>query len=596
MWLFRVGLRRAVPSSLQLLLVASVLVPMALFTVGAWESHDQHYQNAEARIEREAASLSEHTDKVFETQELLLQQVSQLVRGLSWAQIRQSQDLWSALKKMAAEVPQVDALFLVDDQGKLALTTRVFPAPALDLRDSDYYQAGQHPERVYLGMSVVGTLARHAVFNLSMPRATGNGGFDGVIVASVSPDYFMRFYGTITLPQDRPAISLMREDGQRLVDFPARDAAGQDTASPVVTAFKRHEGFFYARIDRIPRLVGYKKLADYPAFLSFAIDERTIRASWHRALLPWAVLALGTGALLVGTTLLAIRRTQREAAAVDRAQASYVDLVEEIERRKRAEASLLQSQKLEALGQLTGGVAHDFNNLLQVVGGNLELLESQVGDPRGKRIVERCQSTVQRGTKLVQQLLAFARRQPLNFETFDLNDRILAIRELLDQIAPRIRVELDLSDELWPIESDATQVELALLNLVMNARDAMPAGGHVVIATSNHSFAAGSDLTGDFVSLSVKDGGCGIAPELLARVWEPFFTTKAAGKGTGLGLSMVYGFAKQSGGDATIASEVGKGTVVTLYLPKGLPAPRYGNPASKRMAPDSAKIVPFARS
>ena len=596
MWPFGVGLRRAVPPSLQLLLVASVLAPMALFTLGAWETHDQLYANAEAKVVREAASLNEHTDKVLETQELLLQQAHNLVRGQSWEDIRRSRPLWEALHKLVAEVPQVDALFLVEPNGSLALTTRNFPASVLDLQDRDYFVAQRDGDAgLYLSSATIGRLSQLPVFNLSLRRTNARGQFDGVIAISVSVGYFMRFYATITLPQDRPAITLLRDDGQVLVNYPPRAQNPQSWAPSLLAQFKRSDqGVLYTEIDRVPRLVAYEKLIDFPGFVSFSIEERTIRAAWHRALLPWAVLALVTAALLVATALFAIRRTQREAAAVRRAQESYLELVEEIERRKRAEASLLQSQKLEALGQLTGGVAHDFNNLLQVVGGNLELIESQVTQERTRRIVERCQTTVQRGTKLVQQLLAFARRQPLKFETFDLNERIVAIRELLDQIAPRVRVDLSLCEDLWPIESDATQVELALINLVMNARDAMPGGGRVVITTANRRFAPGAELAGEFVSLSVSDGGSGIAPDILARVWEPFFTTKAAGKGTGLGLSMVYGFAKQSGGAAAIESELGKGTTVTLYLPKGLPTPRYADLSAEATPMPKPNVLPFA--
>jgi two-component system NtrC family sensor kinase len=596
MWPFGVGLRRAVPPSLQLLLVASVMAPMALFSLGAWESHDQLYESAESKVVRQAANLNEHTDKVLETQELLLQQAHHLIRGQSWAAIRDSRPLWEALRKLVAEMPQVDALFLVEPDGSLALTTRAFPTPPTNLHDRDYFTAQRDGDAgTYLTGATIGRVSQLPVFNLSMRRTNAQGQFDGVIGVAVSVDYFMRFYSTITLPQDRAAISLIRDDGQVLVNYPARTQDGRSWTPSLLAQFKRaDQGVLYAQIDDVPRLVGYEKLIDFPGYVSFSIDERTIAAAWHRALLPWAALALGTAALLVLTTLLAIRRTQREAAAVRRAQESYRELVEEIERRKRAEASLLQSQKLEALGQLTGGVAHDFNNLLQVVGGNLELIENQVSQERTRRIVARCQATVQRGTKLVQQLLAFARRQPLKFEIFDLNERILGIRELLDQIAPRVKVDLSLYEDLWPIEADATQVELALLNLVMNARDAMPGGGRVVIATANRRCEAGSDLAGDFVAISVTDTGSGIAPDLLSRVWEPFFTTKAAGKGTGLGLSMVYGFAKQSGGAAAIESELGKGTTVTIFLPKGLPTPRYGDLSAEKMRPAAPNVLPFA--
>jgi signal transduction histidine kinase len=198
---------------------------------------------------------------------------------------------------------------------------------------------------------------------------------------------------------------------------------------------------------------------------------------------------------------------------------------------------------------------------------------------------------VNRGEKLIQQLLAFARRQPLKFEVFDLNQRLASMGDLVKQSLSGIALTVDAAPDLWPVETDANQLELAILNLVFNARDAMPDGkGAIRIATANRTFTEG-ELIGDFVAISVSDNGAGMRPEVLKRVWEPFFTTKPAGKGTGLGLSMVHGFIHQSGGNATIDSEVGKGTTVTLYLRKGTPTQAYDDPPS-----ESASVVALRQS
>jgi two-component system NtrC family sensor kinase len=417
---------------------------------------------------------------------------------------------------------------------------------------------------------------------MSRRRVGRQGGFDGVVGISAS-GYFERFYASISLPHDNAVVALTREDGQVLARYPQESFPTQVGGSALVQkAGAAMEGLFYTapEADGVRRLVGFKRLRDYPAFISYSLDEGMVRGAWYRSLIPWATLAGLAAISLLLTTWLALRRARQEAQALTGWKKTYDDLLQETERREFAEAALSQTRKLEALGQLTGGVAHDFNNLLQVFGGHLQLLEKVVTDERGRRSLAASRRTLDRGEKLVQQLLAFARRQPLKFDVFDLNQRLASIRDLVKQSVPGITLTIDAAPDLWPVEADANQLELALLNLVFNARDAMSKGrGAIRIATANRTFAEGErELTGDFVAISVSDNGSGMRPEVLERVWEPFFTTKAAGKGTGLGLSMVHGFIHQSGGDATIVSEAGKGTTVTLYLRKGMPAQVYEEP------------------
>ena len=194
----------------------------------------------------------------------------------------------------------------------------------------------------------------------------------------------------------------------------------------------------------------------------------------------------------------------------------------------------------------------------------------RAGEDRVRRAISTCESAVERSEKLIQHLLAFARRQPLVYELFDLNERLPAMRDTLQQVGSNLRIQLELGKDLWPVEGDSTQLELVLINLVANARDAMPDGGVVEVGASNRTLRpTEGEVEGDFVELWVRDYGVGILPETLGRVWEPFFTTKGAGKGTGLGLASVYGFAKQSGGFAKIESQVGAGTTVSIFMPKG---------------------------
>ncbi|QAY75167.1 response regulator [Sphingosinicella sp. BN140058] len=261
-----------------------------------------------------------------------------------------------------------------------------------------------------------------------------------------------------------------------------------------------------------------------------------------------------------------IERTRDLAAANDR-------LTAEIAERERAEARLLQAQKMEAVGQLTGGIAHDFNNLLTAIVGSLDLLLRRTDDEKLRRLARNALEAGERGARLTGQLLAFSRRQRLSPTPVQPNDIISGMGDLLARsIGPHVRVETRLDANLWQALADPTQLEVMILNLAINARDAMPSGGRLTIATANLEHVPASlqaELPdGEYVAISVADTGTGMSPAVLARAFEPFFTTKEVGKGTGLGLAQLYGFAKQSGGTARIESREGHGTVVTIYLPR----------------------------
>jgi signal transduction histidine kinase len=248
---------------------------------------------------------------------------------------------------------------------------------------------------------------------------------------------------------------------------------------------------------------------------------------------------------------------------------SNAKLLEEINQRKKAEAALVQAQKMEAIGHLTGGIAHDFNNLLTAVIGNIDRIRSRANDPKLVRLAENAFMAAERGSKLTAQLLAFSRTQKLVTQPVDVNTLISGMGDLLNQsLGPSIALKLDLTQNLSAAVSDPNQLELAILNLAINSRDAMPEGrGEITIRTAQGA-ARDDDLrmNGEFITISVADNGSGMTPDVLARAFDPFFTTKPAGKGTGLGLSQVYGIARQAGGFVQIASEVGKGTTVSIRL------------------------------
>jgi PAS domain S-box-containing protein len=245
---------------------------------------------------------------------------------------------------------------------------------------------------------------------------------------------------------------------------------------------------------------------------------------------------------------------------------------------QEAQAQRAQAQKMDALGQLTGGVAHDFNNLLMIVMGQAELLKRKlVGDPAVSTSLAAIELAAQRGASLTRQLLTFARRQPVNPKVLNLPEHIGGFDVMLkSSLGSSVRLATAVAADCWAVKVDPGELELALVNLALNARDAMPGGGTVTLTAENVTLAAGAvaggdgpaGLQGEFVALAVADSGSGIAPDLLDKVFDPFFTTKEVGKGSGLGLSQVHGFAHQSGGTVTLKSDLGRGTTVTLYLPR----------------------------
>jgi len=254
----------------------------------------------------------------------------------------------------------------------------------------------------------------------------------------------------------------------------------------------------------------------------------------------------------------------------------FRDMTEEIKRRE----SSLRLQKLEAVGQLTGGIAHDFNNLLTIISGNLELLDGTISNPEDRELLSRATRAADSGARLTRRLLTFARRRQLAPEVINLNEQVRSMTELLHRtLGATIDLQTSFTRDLWLTRADAGEIESAVINLAINARDAMPSGGKLAIRTDNAMLEGdevgfeGPLVAGDYVRVSVSDNGAGMTKDVLGRVFEPFFTTKPPGRGTGLGLSTIYGFIKQSGGNITIYSEPGAGTTVNLYFPRCLDFP-----------------------
>ena len=304
----------------------------------------------------------------------------------------------------------------------------------------------------------------------------------------------------------------------------------------------------------------------------------------HHGWDSWAVLVAGvfsTG-LLGASLLLGTGYTRRIEIEVDQRTKDLAAMNQrlkmEVKERRHAEAALRQAQRMEAIGQLTGGVAHDFNNLLTVVTGNAELLHQYAATETARDRASAIMLAAGRGARLTRQLLAFSRSQTQHAEPTDLRQRTNEIADPLSRsLRADIKVTVEPPPDLWPVAIDPAEFELSLLNVAVNARDAMPNGGRFRVDARNvccgSGYRSGHGLTGDFIAVTMSDTGTGMEAEVQARAFEPYFTTKEAGAGSGLGLFQVYGFAKQSGGTATIESVPGKGTSITLFLPRATARP-----------------------
>jgi two-component system NtrC family sensor kinase len=565
---------RTVLWPLQLLVFASLLGPTLFFAYTAWDDYHRIRQQADERIERALDVVQEHSLKAFQTIERTMAETNEVLRGLTPEQIRAEEArLQSRLRRTQDALPQIEAIWVFDKSGRPLVSSTILPVPHdLDNSDRDYFKVqAEQDAGTFIGKTITSKVGNIRFFVVSQRRPTQDGSFDGIVAISVRPEHFREYYGRISRAL-ADSISLIRSDGEFLARYPSSGneplqltpgnvllpAIQSSAQSGLITAV--------SQLDGIKRLIGYRKVPGYPIYVTTGIETANLwRDLWLRM---GQLLAFGLPATLglFAISLLALRRTRSFHA--------------EVERREIAEAALKQAQRLEAVGHLTGGVAHDFNNLLMVVKGNVDRLRRYPMEERQKRSLDAIETAAGRGASLVRQLLSFSRQQTHEPEIVDLSRYLLDLQDMLrSSLRGDIAIDMRLPTGLWNTKVDLNELELAILNIAVNARDAMPGGGRLLIEAWNLSLRDPDvvGLQGDFVALSITDTGSGIPEDVLPHVFEPFYTTKAVGKGTGLGLSQVYGFARQSGGTATALAEAGRGTTITLYLPRTLEATAGGS-------------------
>jgi two-component system, NtrC family, sensor kinase len=575
--------------TLRLLLSGTILLPALLGVVTAYFSYDDNLKQAESSMSEAVAIVEQNTIKVLDTHLLVAARISDLIANMTDEQIAaQERTLHDKLAQQIANLPEVAAAWVIDANGHEIVSARVYPVN----RATD--QSGRDDFRVFRdsnAQTFIRALRARSLdggdvqpyFTVSLRRTGPGGRFDGAIVVAVSGAYFASFYDALLGASAHYTASILKDDGTVLMQYPnIGDSSSTPLADPLLaTAIAEKERGGVIRsgtpFDDSGRVIAFKRVANYPVYVAIERAQAAILWEWLWSVSGYVIVGVPAAIALVVLSALALRRTRREQMALAQAR-------DAIASHAAAEAQLQQAQRLEAVGLLTAGIAHDFNNVLTVVTGNIELLQGSFDtlDPRRQHYLSAAIKACGRAATLTKRLLGFARREPGDPRAVNANEIVANTLELPWQAGDDIAREFWLSSDLWPVYVDPDQLATALLNLALNARDAMERGGKLTVKTVN--LRAGSPeagMTGEHIGIFVSDTGRGIPKEIRDKVFDPFFTTKGPDKGTGLGLPQVYGFITRSGGCCAIDSEPGHGTTVKLYLPRYLgEKPNKGNGAT----------------
>jgi len=550
---------------LRVVLVLAALAPAVMVAAVAWYLYRQALSEAASRLDQVARIAEEHALKVFETNFALANRVLDLTgNDAPAALLAREPELHAALRRMGANLPQLQGIYVMDQTGHMVATNRAFPAPHdIDFTDRAFYEYhrkdGSQP---FITDVLTSRTTGEPFFDISVRRTLSDGAFGGAVSTSLSPGYFREFYRELTAGDERLGVALVRADGAVLASWPGVPVASDMSKAPTRIAVAGPAGVSNASVPGGEHgVVALRTVESYPVRVVAWLPQNAVVALWLGELAPLVALMLPLTLGLVYVAWVALRTTRQSLSSLGALQL-------ETAQRQRAELALQQAQKLEALGRLTGGVAHDFNNLLMVISNNVYLHKRLRGVDADAREITAIDRAVAAGAKLTHQLLSFSRRESAHPAVIRLQDKLPGMMSLLNPaLGSTIVASIEVEPSTAAVKLDEAELELALLNLAINARDAMPGGGRLEVKAGNAPSPNPIGRDGRFVTIQVSDSGSGIPPDILDRVFEPFFTTKPVGHGTGLGLSQVYGFCARAGGGAIVQSPGDQGTAVTMYFP-----------------------------
>lgn len=589
------------------LLLAAIVLPCVYVATMAWSDLRTREADATDVTLRTVRVAEEHALKVFDMNDALDARIVDGVEELDDDGIRANEaQIHEKLDAIGGGYPQVAAVSIFGRNGALLASSRYSPPPPVSIATRDDF-VGIRGGRVldHVSRVMVGQVSGETVFNTGIARHDAAGQFAGLVSVALRPHYFNKFYSEL-LGDDSPmALGLVRSDGAILAFEPPPGAAVSTSAArpassatslagtastpasnanvpeaitpgtpfAAALALGKDSGVvrMHSQLLGGNAIVAFRRVGAYPVYVTCAYRASAVWAGWYRHLSVLLISMFTPSIALWCVIWLSLRRLAAEEEAWERWQA-------EASMRRSIESAYRQSRKMEALGNLVGSVAHDFNNLLMIVSANVQIARRR-GTPGLERELSAVERALKSGQSLTRQLLGVARKQPLRNETIHVGRWLPACRELLRaSLGAKVSLVVDLDEDVWPVLVDVAEFELALINLAVNARDAMPNGGRFTVHAHNMAFRPGEGfpLDGDFVHVSLEDTGVGMSPDVLARAFEPLYTTKPKGMGTGLGLPQVFAFCERSGGLAAIDSAIGAGTSVHLYLPRAaaVAAPR----------------------
>ncbi|WP_186293393.1 ATP-binding protein [Chitinimonas sp. BJB300] len=551
---------------LLILISLTVLLPTSFFDYLLFSSYHVARDAAHNRVNNFVDVIQEHALKTTETNQQVLGRILDLIGQRSEADLRTNErELHRRFSGYVRGIPQLIGIGVIAKDGQLIASSNTYPVPGnFSIADREDFKAVQSGKPMYVSGVMTGRLNRQSMFNVSVPYHDAEGQFAGAVLVSLKPSYFIEYYSGLVATYPGVSLKLTQEEGRVLANVPNPAYPSPGAGKVRGNEIPQCTGKDSTTSDCFKRFTSLRKVPGYPFYVSASYPSAVWKHNWYRYIAILGAFTFIPTLFLAGTLYVVRRRLRSEDEVWRRWRA-------EISAREAIEAAFKQTGRLEALGQLTGGVAHDFNNLLMVIATSAMVLRKRISDPGLVSTLETLERVVESGRRLTRQLLAFARKQPLRPEVIHFEERMRGFTELLQaSVGGRVSLKVVLEPNLARIKVDGSELELALLNLTLNARDALPNGGELTITASNVTLTDDQPdikLTGRFVCISVSDNGLGIAEEDKERIFEPFFTTKPIGSGAGLGLAQVYGFCRQSGGLITVESELDAGTRVTMFLP-----------------------------
>ncbi|GAB5096862.1 ATP-binding protein [Caballeronia sp. HLA56] len=551
-------------------LVTSVTVPLLCAALYGYVTYDRAIHEKQIALDRLAWIAECKLVNLLDLNRELFARVGEAIGSTDEVTLRTQQvQLHDTLSALVTKLPHVAALSVVGRTGQILATSKQMPAPAVSIGDRDDFLATRAAHApLYVSMPVRGRMAGLDIVNELVARTASDGRFIGAVVVSLDRNYLLDFYRQLLVDNPRLTLGLYRQDGGILVRLPAPKLMNAPTHHvPLANAFARRVSIGSMRgdspLDGGQSMMAFREASNYPVYVSasYAMSD-VIHDWWHDDMLV-AGLALVPCVCLWFLVVFSLRRLKAEEAA-------WLNWRRELAMRQRAEDATRHLQRMGALGNLVASVAHDFNNLLMVVTANMELVrrKNYIGVRNEVNAVERASINAR---VLARRLMSVARKQPLQQRVLNLNRWLEQAEPLLHSaMSSKITVQINAPDALWMVKVDPVELTSALVNLAVNAKDAMRGGGHFIVTARNTSFSSRrySVPPGDYVVIESRDTGTGMSDEVAHQAFEPLFTTKAAGAGTGLGLAQVLAMAEQAGGTARLETTWGKGTTVFIYLPR----------------------------